>query len=113
MLRDNEVINPSEFPDSVASGMTMEMSIVMHRKPCCYGERKCPRCGNISNKPLTLDNGWIEWEVPSIYARLLAINDIKCSQHCSGLFQLCETDGNTEVVSPVSYVLRINRSTAK
>lgn len=68
MLRDNKVINPSEFPDSVASGTTIEMSIVMRREHCYYGKRKCPRCGNINNISVTLDNGWIEWEVPSIYA---------------------------------------------
>jgi hypothetical protein len=68
MLLDNKVINPSEFPDSVASEMTIEMSIVMRRKSCCYGKRKCPRCGNINNISVTLDNGWIEWEVPPIYA---------------------------------------------
>jgi hypothetical protein len=65
MLHDNKVINHSEFPDSVASGMTIEMSIVL-RKASLSGAKKCPRCGHIDNTFVTMDDGWTEWGVPSI-----------------------------------------------
>jgi hypothetical protein len=96
MLHDNKVLNPSEFPDSVASGMTIEMSIVL-RMASLSGAKKCPRCGHIDNTSISIDDGWSEWGVPPISVILLTINDVECSHHCSGQFQLSE---NAEIVSP-------------
>ena len=64
MLHGNRLINPLEFPDSVASGMKIEMSIVVRRNDSRYYAKDCPRCGRINN--ISIDDGWMEWEVPSI-----------------------------------------------
>jgi hypothetical protein len=69
MLHDNKFINPLEFPDSVASGMTIEMSIIL-RKVSLYGAKKCPRCGHMDNTSVAVDDGWIEWGVPSIFVTI-------------------------------------------
>jgi hypothetical protein len=66
MLHDNKVIKPSDFPDSVTSGMTIEMSIVLRQRASIYSVKKCPRCGHINNISFASDDGWIEWEVPPI-----------------------------------------------
>ena len=66
MSHDNKVINPSEFPDSVASGMTIEMSIIMIWKASLYSAKTCPQCGHINHTYVVVDDGWTEWGVPSI-----------------------------------------------
>ena len=63
MLHGNQLINPLEFPDSVTSGMTIEMSIVVRRNNGRYNAKDCPRCGHINN--ISIDDGWMEWEVVS------------------------------------------------
>ncbi|KAF8336038.1 hypothetical protein F5887DRAFT_988374 [Amanita rubescens] len=69
MLHNNKVIDPLEFPDRVASGMTIEMSIILRRRTSSQSNtKKCPRCGYSTSVPV--GDGWVEcW-------------------HCSGQYQL-------------------------
>jgi hypothetical protein len=72
MLRDNKFIDPSEFPDSVSSGITIEMSIGLQQNASVYRPKKCPRCGHVHNLSITGDDDWIEWEVFSISAVIVS-----------------------------------------
>jgi hypothetical protein len=67
MLHDNKLIDPLKFPDSVSSGMTIEMSIVLWQNTYEDRTKKCPRCGHVHNMSIIRDDDWIEWEVPSSF----------------------------------------------
>jgi hypothetical protein len=64
MLHDNKFIDPSQFPDRVTSGMTIEMSIILRQKASLYSTKKCPRCGHSTS--VAVGDSWVEWEVLSI-----------------------------------------------
>jgi hypothetical protein len=64
MLHDNKLIDPSEFPDYVALGMTIEMSIILRKPSSRSRTKKCPRCGYSAS--VTVGDDWDEWGVPSI-----------------------------------------------
>jgi hypothetical protein len=67
-LAGDKVVKPSEFPDLIESGMTIE-TIMILRKRTTLGdqEKRCPRCSHII-KYVTMDRDWNEWEVSSIPA---------------------------------------------
>ena len=54
---DNQVIKLSEFPDSVESGMTVEMSITLREVQ--DNQRRCLWCGYVH--VYVIDSDWIEW----------------------------------------------------
>lgn len=71
--------------------------------------KKCPRCGNV-NFNISVNDGWIEWQVPLISKKNPIANSIYHSRKCAGQFQVnaeasqTDADGNGAIASPASYV---------
>lgn len=60
---NNQVIGWSELPNTVESGMILEMSIILRQETAFQNTKeKCPRCGHV-NLNVTANRGWIEWKV--------------------------------------------------
>lgn len=62
---DDQVINPSCMSTMVRPGMTVEITIMMHRKAEANDgcEHRCPRCSHVNSKVITT-SGWVTWWVP-------------------------------------------------
>jgi hypothetical protein len=82
--RDNKFIERSEFPNSVESGMMVEMSIVLKEEAFADHKGECPRCCHI-NVSVAANSDWINWEVPSISVNF--VNDVYYRRNCAVMFQ--------------------------
>jgi hypothetical protein len=76
VLHIDKFIDPLEFANYVVPGMIIEMSIELQQEVSVSNAEKCPRCGYINIKSISV--GWIEWEVSSISV-ISTSNDIICT----------------------------------